>query len=164
MSVEASNTTKTIFSQKILSRRAARIMCVQCLYALLVRKDTNTQVDNTLMDIINLHAQQEEGLLHDKIEHSHLIKIVRFAIEHKEIIDAQISPNLAADWSVARLPLLVYSILATAIAEMAIFPQLERKIIINDYLEIAKIFNHEGEVGFINKVIDNAAKSSILST
>jgi N utilization substance protein B len=157
--VDTSNTTKHIFSKKILSRRAARIACVQSVYALLIVGDQKISADHTLLDIINLHDHQPESALYEKIEYHHLITIVRFASEHKQDIDNLITPHLAAGWSVGRLPMLVYCIITTAITELSLFPELKKQVTINDYLEIAKFFNHDGEVGFINTVLDKAAHS-----
>ncbi len=149
-----SNEIKTIFSKKILEKRAARILCVQSIYALII-SDTIQNPDPTLLKIINTHQEQEDDIIIKDVNYKYLIHTARFYAENKEFIDSMVSRHLSSDWSVSRLPILVYSIISAAASEIYLDKEIDKKIVINDYLEIAKIFNHDGEVGFINKILDN---------
>lgn len=156
---EASNITKQIFSGKILEKRAARILAVQCIYSIISDKASDKSTDEKVNDIISIYMNDLSDSKFSKANHSYLIKLVRFAVDNKDATEANISLHLSKNWKIERLPKVVLSILKCAVSELFLDKALDREIIINDYLEIAKLFNHEGEVGFINSVLDKVAAS-----
>ncbi|MCE2992231.1 MAG: transcription antitermination factor NusB [Candidatus Jidaibacter sp.] len=154
---ETSSITKRIFSKAILQKRAARILAVQCLYSI-VSDDTETKsIDEKVNDIINVYGNELSESKFSKADQSALIKLVRFTSQNKPEFESKISEHLATNWKFNRLPRVVSCILTCAVAELFLDKNLDREIIINDYLEIAKIFNHEGEVGFINSILDKVS-------
>lgn len=156
---EASNITKRIFSGKILEKRAARILAVQCIYSIISDKVVDKSTDEKVNDIISMYMNELSDSKFSKANHAYLIRLVRFAMDNSEATETNISLHLSKDWKIGRLPKVVLSILKCAVSELFLDKALDRQIIINDYLEIAKLFNHEGEVGFINSVLDKVAAS-----
>lgn len=156
---EVPNTTKRIFSSKILGKRAARILAVQCLYSIITDKVQDKSTDEKVNDIILLYMNELADSKFSKANQAYLIKLARFAVDNADAIAENISKHLAKDWKIERLPKVVACILKCAVSELFLDKALDSKIIINDYLEIAKLFNHEGEVGFINTVLDKVSAS-----
>ncbi len=156
---EVPSTIKEIFSSKILAKRAARILAVQCLYSIISDISSEKSTDEKVNDIILMYLNELSDSKFSKANHSYLIKLVRFAVSNTKDIEVRITAYLAEGWRVERLPKVVVSILKAAVAELFLDKKLDREIIINDYLEIAKLFRHEGEVGFINSVLDKIAST-----
>lgn len=148
------HTTKKIFSQKINNRRSARIIAVQCIYA--IEHDTaySKNVDEKLAEIISIYTNELSDSKLSSVNQSYLIKLVRFAAINKSGIEAEVTKHLSKEWKISRIPKLIYCILICAVGELLLMETLNKKIIINDYLEIAKLFNHVGEAGFINSILD----------
>jgi N utilization substance protein B len=155
---EISSITKRIFSSKILKKRAARIIAVQCLYSIASDEASNKSVDEKLSDIISVYENELSNSKLSQADHSYLIQLVRFAAENTLELENKISEHLLDNWRIERLPKVIASILKCATSELFLNKKLDRQIIINEYLEIAKLFNHEGETGFVNSVLDKISR------
>lgn len=156
MAEEASNTTKHIAGNP-LKKRAARMIAVQSLYSIDLDKLTDKTSDEKLLDIISIYENELSESRISKSDQPHLIKLVRFAVENQVDIDSKISANLAEKWRVDRLPKVVVAILRCGVSELFMDKSLDKKVIIGEYLEIAKMLNHKGEAGFINTILDKAS-------
>lgn len=84
--------------------------------------------------------------------------LINFIVNNISNIDDQIHSNLEKKWKLERLPKLVLSILRSGIGELLHFSNSNVAIVINDYLQITKSFNHLEELGFINSILDKIAK------
>lgn len=72
-------------------------------------------------------------------------------------IDPIIEKNLGKGWKMERLGPLLHALLLTATFELMILPQIPFKVIINEYMNIAKAYCDEDEVGFINAILNTIA-------
>ncbi len=156
-SLSITNKAKQIFSSKILGKRAARIIAVQCLYSIESDVASHKSTDEKLNDIISVYENELSDSKLSKADQSYLIQLVRFAVDNSSKLEDKISTYLAKDWRIGRLPKVVAAILRCAAAELFLDKALDHRIVINEYLEIAKLFSHEGETGFINSVLDKIA-------
>jgi N utilization substance protein B len=145
------------YSPKIKAKRYARTLAVQALYTY-ETYDYNIDPSELLIDILavndyNLPSPEEKK----PIDTKYLMQLVKGAINNLPNLDQKAGTYLAEGWKVERLPKLVRNILRIAIHELLTNTTLKPSMIINDYLEIAKLFMHEGEIGFINSVLDKVA-------
>lgn len=150
---DATNTTKKIYSKKILEKRAARVLAVQCIYSIEHDKSYNKSIDEKILDIMSSYHIDMLGFVKADIDEAYYIKLVRHVFSNYSDWEAKISEHLLKEWSFARLPSLLRAILLTGACELFLYQDVDNKIIINEYIEISKLFNHEGEAGFINKIL-----------
>lgn len=155
----AESTINKFLGSKTAKKRMARILAVQAVYA---HSSNNLQGDlhKLILGVIETYPQVfGEAKDFSDADEKLMITLTKTVFEKKEFIDELISKFLAKDWKLSRLGLLVQSILRVACAELICDPDLDRSVIHNEYLEITKIFNHDGEAGFVNSVLDQVAKS-----
>ncbi|MFN5381693.1 MAG: transcription antitermination factor NusB [Alphaproteobacteria bacterium] len=155
---EVKNTT-SFLSKKILKKRAARVLAVQCIYAVIIDTVSGSSVDDKILGIIELYSNELEDSRLSRADQTFLINLVRKTFEYKDTLQGNISQYLAKEWRFERLANVVQSILLAAACELFLDRDTDKEVIINEYLEIAKIFSHAGEVGFLNQVLDQIAKA-----
>lgn len=138
-----------LYSKSLLKKRLSRLGAVQCLYALACQEshDINTALD----DVLGIYkAEPQDHNTNDVL----LVKLARGADQHREVLIAKLEPLLAKNWRFARLAIVVQCLLLTAAYEICFLQDAERAVLINEYIEIAKMMNHSGEATFINSVLD----------
>lgn len=138
---------------KLAGKRLARVLAVQVIYCHYALKEER-EFKYSIYDVLTSYKESEMAEEIDDADEKRMIKISQKAAEELELIDSSIGANLNKDWTVARLPFLVLSILRAALGEY-LSHKLNKAVIINEYVEIAKLFNHDGEAGFVNKVLDS---------
>jgi N utilization substance protein B len=84
-------------------------------------------------------------------------KLLRETILNYEEIEKKVEKKLV-NWELDRVSLMDRIILITAISELDFFPITPTKVIINEYIEIAKVFTQEKSQVFINGVLDKYTK------
>ncbi|MFF2754359.1 transcription antitermination factor NusB [Psychrobacillus sp. NPDC058041] len=119
-----------------MKRRLARELALQALF----------QLDNHEISI-------EEAIGHVTDEQdAFLTQLVSGVIENKEQIDASLTEKLE-NWSLARLPKIERTVLRIAIYELLFMEDAPAKVVINESLEICKIFGDEKSSRFVNGVL-----------
>ena len=78
--------------------------------------------------------------------------------EHREAIDAAIEAH-SKHWKIKRIGRVELAILRLAIHEMLHRPDVPLKVAINEGVELAKRFGDENSKGFVNGILDGAAKA-----
>lgn len=84
-------------------------------------------------------------------------KLLRNAVNRVEENEKKIEERLQ-NWDLDRVSLMDKIILITAIAELDSFPQTATRIIINEYVEISKVYSTDKSNIFINGILDRYAK------
>lgn len=160
MSDQVSTTDKQaiIYSRKILAKRAARVVAVQSVYSITQDNQTDKSVDEKIIDILDIYQGELAFSKLSKANHGYLIKLVRGVFKEKEFLIAQISKHLSSGWKFERLPAVIQAILLVGSCELYLDKTLSKQIVINEYLEICKIFSHTGEAGFVNSVLDKVSQ------
>lgn len=119
-----------------MKRRQARELALQALF----------QLDNheiTIQEAIG-HVTEEQD--------SFLTQLVSGTIEHKEEIDASLVDKLE-NWSLSRLPKIERTILRIAVYELLFTEETPAKVVINEALEICKVYGDEKSSRFVNGVL-----------
>ena len=86
-------------------------------------------------------------------------KLLRSCLNNWENNEKKIEERLQ-NWEIERLSLIDKIVLVTAISEMDDFPQTATRIIINEYVEISKVFGTEKSNIFVNGILDKYSKDS----
>ncbi len=119
-----------------MKRRKARELALQALF----------QLDNNDMTI-------EEAISHVTEEQDEFLKqLVAGTVEHKVQIDASLIEKLE-NWSLARLPKIERTVLRIAVFELLYLPETPSKVVINEALEITKLYGDEKSSRFVNGVL-----------
>ena len=84
--------------------------------------------------------------------------VVLGSIERKELIEETISLHLNEDIDIKRTEKLVIILLHAAVFELLYKPQTSINIIINEYLNAAKLFIDNSQKNFLNALLDKISK------
>ncbi len=152
------NITKPLYSKKYQEKRTARVLAVQALYAHQYILE-GTTLDQVIYDLIKDSKSQEVLSKLSDSDEKLVINLARGTEKNISELKELISKHLSKDWRFDRLGKVMQSILLVAAYEMQMNADVDKAIIINEYLEITKLFNHEGESGFVNSVLDGVSKS-----
>ncbi|QFF99405.1 transcription antitermination factor NusB [Psychrobacillus glaciei] len=126
-----------------MKRRLARELALQALF----------QLDNHEISI-------EEAIGHVTDDHdAFLTQLVSGVVEHKEHIDASLIEKLE-NWSLSRLPKIERTVLRIAIYELLFTEETPAKVVINESIEICKIFGDEKSSRFVNGVLSKYTTQS----
>jgi N utilization substance protein B len=124
-----------------MKRRQARELALQALF----------QLDNHEISI-------EEAIGHVTEEKdSFLTQVVSGVVNHKEQIDASLTDKLE-NWSLSRLPKIERTVLRIAVFELLYTEETPAKVVINEALEICKVFGDEKSSRFVNGVLSKYAE------
>jgi N utilization substance protein B len=85
-------------------------------------------------------------------------RIVRAAVRQQDTIDTMIIEALPTDWPLARIDPVLRALLRAGGAELAMESGAPAKVIINEYLDVARGFFMGAEPGLANAVLDRLAR------
>lgn len=138
-------------------KSSARIAAVQCLYqiGLLELKNIDKAIADVKYQLADAEPDDEE-LLPEVVPHWGLMeKIVRGVMEHQDALDTKIIA-LLPDRN-HRLSTLMRAILEAALFEMSATPH-KANVFIDEYVTLTGAFFDDGEKGFVNAILDAAAR------
>ena len=129
-----------------LSRRDARICAVKVLYC------ADFQKEEDINEFFELVCSESE------MEYNDFAKgLFLGACEHRAEIDAAIAEN-AKGWRIDRIAKMSLAVMRVAVYEL-LCTDTPSSIVINEALEIDKIFDSDDSPAFINGVLNAVAKS-----
>ena len=131
------------------AKTEARLIAVQAVYRYLLLEDSNEDIQNTF------NSKYLKGRKANKALFRRLLEGV---IAERERYQQMLEPLLSENWQWERVGYVEKAILFCAVAELDICQDTPLKVILNEYLTIAHSYFEAGEVGFINGVLDKAAK------
>lgn len=147
-STNADESTLPTVSQTGHPRTEARLVAVQTLFA---ARAMGAEVSDVAADLLpNAKQRKADAALY--------AAITAEAGEGAQRYAAMLAAHMTDEWPLDRIDPVHYAILWAAAAELAAMPETPIKVIINEYLNIAKGFEGQpAEVGFINAVLDKLA-------
>ena len=87
--------------------------------------------------------------------------IVRAAVRQQDTIDAMLTEALPSDWPLNRIDPVLRAALRAGGAELAMSGGAPPKVVINEFVDVARAFFPEGkEPGFVNAVLDHMAREA----
>lgn len=142
-------------------RRSSRIAVVQALYQF----DMSDEPDYlSILQEFSDFRQGRFATLHNtgaKFDKEFFVTLFECATKHIEDLDAAIIPLLPAEWPIDRLSKTTLAVLRAATTEFKFCLDTPFKVIINEYIEVAKAFGaDEKERIFVNGVL-NALSDNI---
>jgi N utilization substance protein B len=151
-----------------LGRSAARLAVCQALYELDM-SDSDRTDDEVITSFVTgaiggfaivedpvTESEQEEVLA--QLDQKTFVSLIRGTREHQADLDNMIGSNLTGDWSLARMEPVLRNILRPGVYEMVYMPNVPKKVVINEYVEVAHAFYAGPEPKLVNAVLDKIAK------
>jgi N utilization substance protein B len=153
MQAQASQGRETRTANK---RGAARLAAVQALYQM-------DLTDARLMDVVaeyeNMRLGQEiDGEKYVEADAGWFRGVVAGVVNDQRTIDPMIHAALAADWPLSRIDTLLRAVLRAGVFELRSRKDVPARVIISEYVDVAKAFYGEDEPRMVNGVLDTVAR------
>ncbi len=137
--------------------RRSRIAALQILYQYEFYEGKNSAADIT-NDLKKLYIESYSDKDKNNVINEDLIsKIVDFAINNKKVILEKLEPLLKVSWTLDELSINIKLILYLAYAEASV-TKTDVPVIINEYIELTKIFENDNDAKFVNSVVESLVK------
>lgn len=134
---------------RIQKRRQKRISAIMCFFQYFATKDDmETIIETFEQDIVPYNHSEFFVVFDDDFK-----SLLTIAIEYETQIIDRINSLLRDGWKFERLPMIDRAILFMAISEITLEFD-DRAIIINEAIEISKIFSEEDQYKYINGLLD----------
>jgi N utilization substance protein B len=135
--------------QLIARRRVARRLAMQAVYQWII---TGNEFNE-----IYLYFQEDRELAEDfrKSDAAFFHKLTRCAIEGGEELENRIAPHL--DRKLSQVDPIEHAVLRVATCELVNHMETPFKVVVNEYVNLAKKFGAEQAHKFINGVLDKVA-------
>lgn len=132
-------------------RRAARMLCIQHLYAYLQQENVslNDVIERTLL--MNEDPEFDEDFFR---------VLIYKTINHKDEIDERIKKR-SKNWAFSRITLMDKIILRQSIAEMMYMDDVPPRVTISEAIELAKQFSTGESHVFVNGMLDRIYKDLV---
>ena len=156
-----------MINQQISTKSIARIAAIQTLYQFASSKG-ESDIGSVLLRIKEFykdsgfksdHDIDETSKLKLKPSYSYLDDLVKYTHDNLPEIDETIARLLIKEWTITNIPMLLHAALRVAICEINYFPETPKKVIINEYTDIANDMLDENEIGFVNSILHNHSQS-----
>ena len=138
-------------------RGAARLAAVQALYQMDVGRQP---LEATLAQFSAHHLGREiEGEQYLPADADYFRQIVSGVIKGQLDIDPAIDGALDESWPVTRIDATLRAILRAAAYELMLRRDVPQKVVISEYVDIAKAFYADDAAGMVNGVLDKIGKA-----
>lgn len=129
-------------------RRKSRELALQILF------QTEFTPEVTMQDMASVFEKKIDSQIMD-----YTMMLVKGVKQHREKIDSQIQ-EASRHWKIDRMASVDRNILRSAVFEMlhAVEP-MEPKIVINEAIEIAKVFGTQDSGSFVNGILDQIVRN-----
>ncbi len=146
---------KTEDSRPANKRGAARLAAVQALYQMDVGE---TSLEETLAQFGSRFAEPvvdgDEYLPRDA---DYFKQIVKGVLKHQLQLDPLVDDALAQGWPMARIDATLRAVMRAGAFELMHKLDVPAKVVINEYVDVAKAFFEGTEAGMVNGVLDRIA-------
>jgi N utilization substance protein B len=155
MSDPARNSPRPGARSRAQKRSAARLAAVQALYQMDIAR---TDVGDVLAEYEALRIGRElEGEQYREADRGFFRDIVSGVVREQRMLDPRIDQILKAGWPLARLDAIVRAVLRAGAYEIAFRSDVPPKVVITEYVDVAKAFFEGDETRLINGVLDRLA-------
>lgn len=154
-------------SKKIKMKTIARLAAVQATYMI---DYSGLPVDEVIKDFIdgkvgryaideNLERDTEENIALSELDKDYFSTLVRGVHKNKEAIELSIAQYLEKDFIFERFDGTLQALLLCSIYEIIYNQDVDVKVIIKEYVDLAYAFFNKNEPKMINAILDKIAKS-----
>ena len=139
-------------------RGAARLAAVQALYQMDIGRAT---LEDTLAQFGAFHLGREvEGEQYLPADADFFRQILTGVAKHQLTIDPAIDAALVDSWPVERVDATLRAILRAATFELTRRQDIPPRVVITEYVDIARAFYEDDATGMVNGVLDTVARSA----
>jgi N utilization substance protein B len=131
-----------------INRRKARELALQVLYA------CEAGNDEAFEQVLGTFGEETTG---SEVIARYAKNLVKSVLDSKEKIDELLSKH-TANWDLKRMTVIDRNILRMAVGELLFFKETPYRVVIDEAVEIAKIYGTEESWKFVNGVIDSIHK------
>ena len=143
-------------SAKWRQRAAARLAAVQALYQIEI---TGRDPAAVVAEFgAHRHGGAGSGDGRSDYDTDLLEAIVLAAAAQRESLDLLLAEHLAEDWSLPRLGATMGAMLRAATWELSSSADVPPKVVISEYVNVARGFCSDPELGFVNGLLDRLAR------
>lgn len=154
-------------SKKIKMKSMARLAAVQAAYMI---DFSNLSVDEVIKDFIDgkvgryainedLEKNIEESIELSEFDTTYFADIVKGVHKNKEAIEKSANEFLEKDFSFERFDGTLQALLLCAIYEIVYTQDIDSKVLIKEYVDLAYAFFTKKEPKMVNALLDKIAKS-----
>ena len=148
-----------------IKKTNARLAAVQAVYSYLITGEDMDAVKHAFLtgQTGGFVLIEEDGIkeFFEKLpayDHDFFSTLIDFFVEHEKQINVSVISSLSENWSEERLETLLKAIMLMGTTELFAFPQTDVKIIMNEYIDIAKSFYDGTEPKMVNAILEKIAK------
>jgi len=139
-----------------MARSRARLATVQALYQM-------DLAETDLLEVIEEFKQHRlsgsgDGNSMADADQEHFAQVLHGVVKRQREIDPLIDQQLATGWRLARIDSIVRAILRAATFELIELPDVPARVIISEYIEVARAFFEGDEPKLVNGVLDQLAR------
>jgi transcription antitermination protein NusB len=139
-------------------RGAARLAAVQALYQMDVGRQT---LEDTLSQFSTVHLGREiEGDDYLPADADFFRQIVTGVIKSQLDIDPAVDSALVDNWPMTRIDATLRAILRAATFELLRRRDIPARVVITEYVDVAKAFYEDEAPKMVNAVLDGVAKAA----
>lgn len=146
-------------AQRLANQRgAARLAAVQALYQMDIGRAT---LEDTLAQFGAFHLGREiEGEQYLPADADFFRQIVSGVARHQLEVDPAVDKALAEGWPIERVDATLRAILRAAAFELLRRKDIPPRVVITEYVDIARAFYEDDAPGLVNAALDSIARSA----
>ena len=138
-----------------MNRSKIRELAFELLYSLEIQKVEKESIEEQIKMFL------ETNEITDKKAEEYFTDVVYGIQTNSEKIQETISRNLASNWKIERISKISLVLLKLSTYEL-IYKKIPYKVVINEVVELAKLYGDENAPSFINGVLGNIVKQNNL--
>ena len=137
-------------------KSSSRLFSVQIIYEMEINGKSFEKIKKRFSEESFFELEEINDL--GKPNFNYIEKLVKGVSQNQDKIDKIIKDNLVG-WSLARIDSLARAILRVSVFELLDDNNVPKKVVFNEYIEIAKFFFDADEPSFINAILDTVSKN-----
>lgn len=137
-------------------RGFSRMCAVQARYQLEV---VDQNIDELISNFIINKGYLSEELVVPEMDCEFFKNLMYISQKNLNEIDKILADNLNENWTFDRLDITIKNIVRLGIAEIVYFLEIPLKVVINEYVELAKSFFDKSEVTFVNGILHKVSQT-----
>ncbi|MCB1511794.1 MAG: transcription antitermination factor NusB [Hyphomicrobiaceae bacterium] len=138
------------------ARHAARLAAVQALYQMDM---AGTDLTNVIEEFTTYRFKQDQGEYGPQPpDATFFAELVRGVVRRQREIDPVVDQQLAIGWRLVRVDSIIRASLRAAMFELIDRPDVPARVVINEYINVAKAFFDDDGPKVVNGVLDRLAR------